>query len=239
MPILNCMNMSLGYENETIVADLNFSINSGDYLCIIGENGSGKSTLIKTLLNLKRPIDGKILYDKHLKLSEVGYLPQQISVRKDFPVSVQEVVLSGCLNRCGFKPFYSQIEKEVAIKNMKRLNIYLLAKKCYRELSGGQQQRVRLARALCATRKLLLLDEPVSGLDSNSSSEMYRIIQKLNIEDKITIIMVSHDIEASLKYATHILHLHPTNSFFGTISDYSKTNFFADFKKIEKRSKND
>ena len=217
--------LSLGYENQTIVEGLNFEVNSGDYLCIVGENGSGKTTLMKTLLNLKSPISGRIVTGDDLRKNEIGYLPQQTIVQKDFPASVQEIVLSGCQGRCGFRPFYNKEEKKLARENMERMGITDLAKRCYRDLSGGQQQRVLLARALCATRKVLLLDEPVAGLDPKVTTEMYNLISELNKEG-ITIIMISHDIAAAVKYASHILHIGDT-VFFGTKDEYLASDEMA------------
>lgn len=232
MALLTCSNISLGYEGKKIVEDINFSVNTGDYLCIVGENGSGKSTLMKTLLNLKTPMEGSIVTGDGLKQEEIGYLPQQTVVQKDFPASVREIVLSGCLNRCGVRPFYSKEEKQLAVTNMERLGIRHLAKRCYRELSGGQQQRVLLARALCATRKLLLLDEPVAGLDPKAMADMYEIIKSLNSEDGITVIMISHDIKAAVKYASHILHISKKPLFYGDKKDYLASDIgkhFGDF----------
>ncbi len=210
--------LSLGYESQTIVEGLNFEVNAGDYLCIVGENGSGKTTLMKTLLNLRSPISGRIVTGDDLKKNEIGYLPQQTIVQKDFPASVQEIVLSGCQGRCGLRPFYNKEEKKLARENMERMGITDLAKRCYRDLSGGQQQRVLLARALCATRKVLLLDEPVAGLDPKVTTEMYNLIAELNKEG-ITIIMISHDIAAAVKYASHILHI-GESVFWGTTEEY-------------------
>ena len=207
MAQLTCKNLTLGYDNRAIQEDLNFSIDAGDYLCIVGENGSGKSTLMKTLLHLQAPISGSIELGDGLKKNEIGYLPQQTLVQRDFPASVREIVLSGCQNHLGFWPFYRTKEKKYAEEMMKKLQITHLSKRCYRELSGGQQQRVLLARALCATRKILLLDEPVSGLDPQMTEEMYRLIEKINREDKITIIMISHDIRGAMEYASHILQI--------------------------------
>ena len=176
MALLACRNLSLGYDGNIIVSGLNFEIESGDYLCIVGENGSGKSTLMRTVLGLQAPVSGKVLTGDGLKQNEIGYLPQQTVVQKDFPASVREIVLSGCGNRMGLRPFYSKDEKRIAMENIEKMGLTSLIKRCYRELSGGQQQRVLLARALCATRKMLLLDEPVSGLDPKVTSEMYDLI---------------------------------------------------------------
>ena len=223
MSQLTCQNLTLGYEGKMIISGLSFSVNTGDYLCIVGENGSGKSTLMKTILRLKTPMSGQILTGDGLMPDEIGYLPQQTVVQKDFPASVREVIRSGCLNRCGLRPFYTRSEKQMAEDNMKKLGISSLAKHCYRELSGGQQQRVLLARALCATRKILLLDEPVAGLDPKATAEMYALIKKLN-DSGITIIMISHDIKASVKYASHILHIGRQRPlFFGTTAKYLKS----------------
>lgn len=218
-----CENAALGYEGGIVTENLNFTVNSGDYLCILGENGSGKSTLIKALLGLKPQVSGKIEWCDGFKASEIGYLPQQTPVQRDFPASVREIVISGCLSKTGFRPFYNKAEKELAANTMEQLGISDLAKRCYRELSGGQQQRVLLARALCATRKMLLLDEPVTGLDPKAQADLYEIIAKLNKEG-ITIIMVSHDV-AALKYADHILHIGKKQLFFGEKDKYlnSKT----------------
>ena len=222
MALLKAENLSIGYDSHAVVKNLNFSVAEGDYLCIVGENGSGKSTLIKTLLHLQEPLGGRIISGDGLKANEIGYLPQQTVVQKDFPASVREIVLSGCQGRCGFRPFYNKEEKHLAEENMERMGILHLAGRCYRELSGGQQQRVLLARALCATQKLLLLDEPVSGLDPKVTLEMYNLIASLN-KSGITIIMISHDIAASVRYASHILHIGHT-VFFGTRDEYMESD---------------
>lgn len=219
MAQLSCQNLTVGYDGRTVLQGLNFEVSPGDYLCIVGENGSGKSTLMKTILGLQAPIGGTILTGDGLRKNEIGYLPQQTQVQKDFPASVREIVLSGCQGRCGRRPFYSKDEKQLAAEAMDKMQITQLAGRCYRELSGGQQQRVLLARALCATRKMLLLDEPVSGLDPKVMAEMYERIEKLNREEGITVIMISHDISAALRYASHILHI-GSALFFGTKADY-------------------
>ena len=219
MAQLTCQDLCVGYDGKSVLQDLNFAVSSGDYLCIVGENGSGKSTLMKTILGLQMPIRGRILTGDGLRKNEVGYLPQQTVVQKDFPASVREIVLSGCQGRCGSRPFYNKEEKQLAIDAMDKMQITQLARRCYRELSGGQQQRVLLARALCATQKMLLLDEPVSGLDPKVTAELYALIEKLNREDGITVIMISHDIAAAVKYASHILHIGDT-VFFGTKDAY-------------------
>ena len=219
MAQLICQNLSLGYDGKEIIKDLSFSVNAGDYLCIIGENGSGKTTLMKTLLGLRKPMGGRIEMGEDLRRNEIGYLPQQTVVQKDFPASVFEIVLSGCQGRCGLRPFYSKDEKALALEAMGKMNILPLQKRCYRELSGGQQQRFLLARALCATGKLLLLDEPVSGLDPKVTLDMYRLIEDLNKKDGITVMMISHDLNAAITYASHILYI-GKETFFGTKDGY-------------------
>lgn len=221
MALLTAENLKLGYEGKTVAEGLNFTVNSGDYLCIVGVNGSGKTTLMKTILHLNPPLSGKIETGEGLKPSEIGYLPQQTEIQRDFPASVWEIVLSGNLSHSGLRPFYTKEEKAAAKSNIEKMGITSLTKRCYRELSGGQQQRVLLARALCATGKMLLLDEPVSGLDPTVTAEMYELIYGLNKEG-ITVIMISHDIKASLKYATHILQIGKDN-FFGTKEEYLKS----------------
>ena len=228
MAQITCKNLTLGYENRAIQENLNFSINAEDYLCIVGENGSGKSTLMKTLLHLQPPISGTIELGDGLHKNEIGYLPQQTLVQRDFPASVKEIVLSGCQGRCGWRPFYNKEDKEIARKAMEKMMIQDLQDRCYRELSGGQQQRVLLARALCAAKKILLLDEPVSGLDPKVTAEMYQLIEDLNKKDEITIIMISHDIEAAVRYATHILHI-GEHCFFGTKKQYLESSLGRHF----------
>lgn len=222
MALISCNDLQIGYDGKCVVSALNFSVEQGQYLCIVGENGSGKSTLMRTLLGLQKPLGGILQFSDGLQQKQIGYLPQQTPVQKDFPASVCEVVRSGCLNRSGLRPFYSKEEKQLAAQNMERMGITHLKKRCYRELSGGQQQRVLLARALCATEKLLLLDEPVAGLDPVVTEEMYRLIDDLH-QSGVTVIMVTHDITAALRYATHILHVSSKPLFFGEKDAYLQT----------------
>ncbi len=226
MPQIICENASLGYDGKPIVTDLSFTVNAGDYLCIVGENGSGKSTLMKTILNLTAPLAGAIRMEG-LRPTEIGYLPQQTQVQRDFPASVQEIVRSGFQGQCGLRPFYTREEKVVAARNLERLGLGGFERRCYRELSGGQQQRVLLARALCATRKCLLLDEPVSGLDPKAAAQMYEIIRQLH-QEGITIIMISHDLESALNHATHVLHI-GKELFFGTKEAYLRSGIGRSF----------
>ena len=230
MPLITCNSLVLGYDSRRVIEDISFSVVPGDYLVIVGENGSGKSTLIKALLGLNRPISGKIEYSDGLCANEIGYLPQQTDIQKDFPASAFEVVLSGCLNRCGLSPFYSRAQKQAARDNMALLGISHLEKQCYRTLSGGQQQRVLLARALCATERLLLLDEPTSALDPAGQSEMYSIISELHRKG-LTIIMVSHDLENVLECATHVLHVDRKKTFFGTVEAYGQSGLASSLLK--------
>jgi zinc transport system ATP-binding protein len=220
--LIVCSKISLGYEGQSVLTDLNLTIRAGDYLCIVGDNGSGKSTLLRGILGLLTPQSGEILRASELKRGSIGYLPQQTKAQRDFPATVFEVVLSGCLNRKGARFFYTAAQKSEALMNMGKLGILELKGESYRNLSGGQQQRVLLARALCATRRLLLMDEPVSGLDPRVTAEMYALIERLN-RDGVTIIMISHNIGAATRYATHILHLGGAEVFFGTRSQYTSS----------------
>ncbi|MBR1659666.1 MAG: metal ABC transporter ATP-binding protein [Oscillospiraceae bacterium] len=222
MALITCENLCLGYDGREIVRDLNFSVGEGDYLCILGENGSGKSTLMKTVLGLRGPMGGKIVYGDGLRRSELGYLPQQTEVQRDFPASVWEIVLSGCQGRRGLRPFYSAADKQLARDKLEMLGLTPLARRCYRELSGGQQQRVLLARALCATRKLLLLDEPVTGLDPKVTAEFYELVGRLNREQGVAVVMISHDVHVALRWAKHILHIGET-LFFGPLDAYRRS----------------
>ena len=223
MAMIKCENASFSYDGQTVLEGVDFSLNAGDYLCVVGENGSGKSTLIKGLLSLKAPSGGRIVYGDGLRNSEIGYLPQQTETQRDFPASVWEVVLSGCLNSLGRRIGYDSADKARAALNIERLGIEDIRDKSYQELSGGQQQRVLLARALCATKKLLLLDEPVTGLDPVAAGEMYNLIKLVNLCDGISVIMVTHDIHEAVRYATHILHLGRRQLFFGTAAEYRRS----------------
>lgn len=229
MSLIKCENVSIGYEGQTVVKNLDFTIEKGDYLCIVGENGSGKSTLVKSLLGLKNVEKGRITFGDGLKQKEIGYLPQQTDAQKDFPASVYEVVLSGRLNSRGLHPFYTSHDKREALEKMDLLGIRDLERQCFRDLSGGQKQRVLLARALCATKSLLLLDEPVTGLDPIVTGEFYELIRRVNRDSGIAVVMVSHDIESAVKDATHILHLQETALFFGTTGDYRKSGIGRTF----------
>lgn len=220
MSLITCQDVAFAYEGNTVLSDINMEVNRGEYLCVVGENGAGKSTLIKGILHLKKPLTGSILAGDGLKPEQIGYLPQQTIAQKDFPASVFEVVLSGRLNRQGMFPFYRAADKKDVMNQLTLLGIENLKNRCYRELSGGQQQRVLLARALCAGKELLILDEPVTGLDPIMTSELYRLIMKINREEKRTIIMVSHDIHGVIMYASHVLHLGRTQLFFGAKEEY-------------------
>lgn len=228
MAQITCKDLSFAYDGETVLSDINFSIDAGAYLCIVGENGSGKSTLMRGILGLKHPSKGEIIFDD-LKPTEIGYLPQQTQIQRDFPASVSEVVLSGRLNSMRGRLFCNAEDKAAAAANMERLGIDDIADRCYPELSGGQQQRVLLARAMCATKKLLLLDEPVTGLDPVAANEMYNLIKLVNLCDNTSVIMISHDIHAAVRYATHILHLGHSQLFFGTTEQYRESDLARRF----------
>ena len=222
MKILSANRLNVQYDKTTALKDVSFELYEGDYLCIVGDNGSGKSTLVKTLLGLIKPKSGNVHFHCSVCKEEIGYLPQTTAIQRDFPATVSEVVLSGCLNRRKWAPFYSQAEKQRALKNMKRLDIESLKHKSFRDLSGGQQQRVLIARALCASEKVLLLDEPVTGLDPQTTSSLYELIEKLNQELGLTIIMITHDVNSGLKSASKVLHLRKEVLFFGSIDEYQQ-----------------
>lgn len=225
MSIVTCKDISIEYDGKVAVDQVSFKIEQGDYLCIVGENGSGKSTLIKALMGLLKLKSGVIEINKELTPGGIGYLPQQTDSQKDFPASVYEIVLSGCIKSKGLRPFYNAEEKKRVKDNLERLKIYDLRHKSYRELSGGQQQRVLLARALCATDSLLVLDEPVTGLDPVVTAELYDIIEELNRRDHVTIIMVSHDVRMATKSANKILQMGQKVLFFGKTKEYINTSY--------------
>ncbi len=224
--LLTVKNVSITYEGKEVIGGVSFNVAQGDFLVIFGENGSGKSSLVKVLLGLKAPSKGEIAFAEDFNRWEIGYLPQTTAHQNDFPASAWEVVISGCLNQMGHRPFYGKKEKEAAKKNMELLSIYNLKNECFRNLSGGQKQRVLLARALCATGKLLLLDEPVAGLDNAAAADFYEAICKIN-SSGVAVVMVSHDIHTSLSVAKHVLKLGNGNElFYGTPIDYEREEFF-------------
>jgi zinc transport system ATP-binding protein len=227
--ILRVSNLTCGYEARPIIKDLSFELKEGQYLCVVGENGAGKSTLVKTLIGLIPPLSGEIETGEGCLGGEIGYLPQHASVQRDFPASVKEIVLSGTLNTKGFHPFYTATDRIRAARAMKRLDLTDMARECFRNLSGGQQQRVLLARAFCATRKLLVLDEPVAGLDPRATSEMYDIVKRINQEDGITVVMVSHDVCCAVAQASHVLHLGHHTRFCGTVEEYRTSDVGRSF----------
>ena len=227
--LLICSHVDFGYENYDVVKDVTMEIGEGDYICIVGENGSGKSTLMKGLLGLLKPTGGELILSEELKRSGIGYLPQQTPAQKDFPATVSEVVIAGGLGKRGNRRFYSGSERELAEMNMERLGITELKKSCYRDLSGGQKQRVLIARALCATDRLLILDEPITGLDPATIQEFYHVIRHLNRDEKVAVLMVSHDIQNIVTQANKILQLKQTVQFYGSVEDYKKSKYGIEF----------
>ena len=221
-----CRDVSIGYDGRAVSHNINFSVNEGDYLCIVGENGSGKTTLMRTLLGLKSSFDGEIAFGEGITRSDIGYLPQQTEAQKDFPASVEEVVLSGFSGKRGLHLFYSRGEKRIAEGNMKQMGISEFARRPYSALSGGQKQRVLLARALCATDKLLILDEPAASLDPKASEELYEMIYHLNRDHRITVLMVTHDIDAVMRYATKVLHMGSECCLFESAEAYKASKSF-------------
>jgi zinc transport system ATP-binding protein len=225
-----CRDLSLSYNGKTVSEGVSFTVEAGDYLCIVGDNGSGKTTLMKAILGLKLPDKGEILFDKEsrVRAGDIGYLPQQTESSKDLPASVYETVLSGFSGKMGLRPFHTKAEREEARKNMERMGVLHLEKKSFSELSGGQRQRILLARALCAASKILLLDEPVSGLDPNAAADMYSVIQDLNKNLGITVIMITHDIEAVVRYSSKVLRMGTVPTFFGSAEEYEHNSFHSE-----------
>lgn len=221
MSLIDCAKVNMYYDNIKAVNDVSFTVEAGDFLCVVGENGTGKSTLLKGILGLQK-LDSGIITFSGIKNKEIGYLPQKTVVQKDFPATVKEVVLSGCQNR-GFKLFYTSADRKTAQKNIDLLSINEIKNKPFNELSGGQQQRVLIARALCATDKLLLLDEPVTGLDPFVTAELYKLLGHLNKYHGVTVVMVTHDIKNSVQYANKILCMEHDGDFFGTTQEYMNT----------------
>ena len=219
--MIKCRNLSPGYEGRAVVHNLNFEVNDGDYLCVIGENGVGKSTLIKTLLGLLKPVEGDVIFNENLLPTQIGYLSQQQQLLKDFPASVFEIVLSGCQSKLGLRPFYNSGERQSARDKINRLGLTDMINKSFSELSGGQQQRVLLARALMAGQRLMILAEPVTGLDPVATKNMYEIIDNLNKEEKMTVIMISHDIKEALNHASKVLYMGSDN-FYGSVEEFQR-----------------
>ena len=254
--LITSQNLSLGYEGQAVIRNIDFTVEHGDYLWVVGENGSGKTTLIKGLLRLLAPLEGRIEFCNELRQGRIGYLSQQMALKKDFPAGVLEIVLSGNLGGMGLRPFYSTKEKRLADEAMMQLEITGLKGKCFRELSGGQQRRVLLARALCAAQtkpasagiehkaietscRLLVLDEPTAALDPLISAEVYQLLKTLNQQAGITIIMVSHDTRAAEQYANQILHIEDGKGFFSSTADYLQSDKGRKFFGLTREKNND
>ncbi len=231
--LLACRDVSLGYEGQSVLTHLDLTVRAGDYLCIVGDNGSGKSTLLRGLLGLLPPLSGEIRRSPELQKGAVGYLPQQTRAQRDFPATVYEVVLSGCLNQKGMRFFYSPAQKSAALMNMGKLGILELKDQCYRDLSGGQQQRVLLARALCAAKSLLILDEPITGLDPAAAQDLYKTLAYLNQTEGMAVVMVTHDLKAALRSARTVLHIGRRGYFLGTPADYLASPMGRRFREEE------
>ena len=231
--LIVCRDLSLGYEGQSVLSGLNLTVRAGDYLCIVGDNGSGKSTLLRGLLGLLPPQSGEIWRADELRRGAIGYLPQQTRAQRDFPATVFEVVLSGCLNGKGMRFFYTAAQKSQALMNMGKLGILELKDQCYRDLSGGQQQRVLLARALCAASRLLILDEPITGLDPAAAQDLYKILAYLNKKEGMAIVMVTHDLRASLRNARSVLHIGRSSVFLGTTEEYLASPQGRRFREVD------
>jgi zinc transport system ATP-binding protein len=232
--LIACQNAAFGYDGRAVISALDFTVSPGDYLCIVGKNGSGKSTLVKGILRLLDPLQGAVIFGGGFQRDTVGYLPQQVAVQKDFPAGAYEIILSGAVGGMGLRPFYSAREKQRSREIMERLGIANLKDRCFRELSGGQQRRVLIGRALCASGGALVLDEPAAGLDPPAAAELYALLQKINRETGVTIIMVSHDIDAAERHATAILHLQNRQCFFGTYPEYINSDIGKQFAGADK-----
>ena len=222
MAQLRCENISVGYEDGIVVSDVSFELNRGDYVCIVGENGAGKSSLLKGILGLAKIQGGKLEYGDGMSRADVGYLPQQKDYQKNFPATVKEVVMSGFLNKMGLRPYYNRAEKAKAMEILSDCGMADYVRASFGSLSGGQKQRVLLARAMCATDKLLLLDEPTTGLDPVATEELYELLKRLNREKKTTILMVSHDLNKAVSDAGLILHVNKRSGcgYFGPADKY-------------------
>lgn len=231
--LIVCRDVSLGYEGQSVLTHLDLTIRTGDYLCIVGDNGSGKSTLLRGLLGLLPPQSGQILRSPELQRGAIGYLPQQTRAQRDFPATVYEVVLSGCLNQKKNRFFYSAAQKSQALMNMGKLGVLELKGQCYRDLSGGQQQRVLLARALCAASSLLILDEPITGLDPAAAQDLYKALAYLNEKERMAVVMVTHDLKAALKSARTVLHIGRSSVFSGTVAEYLASPQGRRFREVE------
>lgn len=231
--LIVCRDVSLGYEGQSVLSHLNLTVRAGDYLCIVGDNGSGKSTLLRGLLGLLPPQSGEILRAEELRRGAIGYLPQQTQAQRDFPATVFEVVLSGCLNKKGMRFFYSPAQKSTALMNMGKLGILELKDQCYRDLSGGQQQRVLLARALCAASRLLILDEPITGLDPAAAQDLYKILAYLNQKEGMAVVMVTHDLRDSLRNARTVLHIGRSSIFHGSAEEYLASPQGRRFREVD------
>lgn len=211
----------IGYKTMFALKNISFDVNSGEYICIIGDNGAGKTTLIKSLLSLNDISSGKI--EINCKRNEISYLPQNSSIPLDFPATVEEIVLTGTQDDKIKAFFYGVNQKKMANSAMEKARITNLAKRRFGELSGGQQQRVLFARAIAKNPKVLILDEPCTGLDSSTCKDFYKLLDDVNSIERVTIIMVLHDLSAVKKYASKIIALNDNKlAFCGSISNWKQ-----------------
>ena len=221
MAMITLNNLTLKYDGNVVLQNVNFSVNEGDFICVVGENGTGKSTLIKSLVGLKSIDSGEVIYE-NINRSDISYIAQQNNIKRNFPATVLEVVMQGLEGRKNLTPFYKKEEKALALNALKKLGIETVANKLINELSGGQQRRVLLARALISPKKLLIMDEPVASLDTAAAKEIYTITKNLCENEKMAAIVVLHDLGNAIKYATKILWIKDDSHKLLSPGDYLK-----------------
>ncbi|MBQ4354189.1 MAG: ATP-binding cassette domain-containing protein [Clostridia bacterium] len=212
--LLTCQNLTVGYEGVRLCTDISFTLHTGEYMSIIGPSGIGKSALAGTILGVQKPAEGEVIYENGMQRTDIGCLPQEQVIRSS--VTVREVVLEGCLHHTK-KWFVGRAEKEFAMHNLERVGLADFAKRRFGDLSGGQRQRVLLARALCSAKKLLILDEPMHGLDAYAKDEIFHEIVKIN-ESGIAVMLI----DANAVDGT-VLHLSDRQLFCGSVTDYIRS----------------
>lgn len=220
--LLTCRKLVPGYGARAVAGEIDIDVSEGDGLCVVGGNGTGKSTFLRTLLGLQPALSGEVSFNPSLRPGDIGYLPQQNPLQRDFPATAREVAMSGCQAMRGTRPFFRERERAIANEAMGRFGVAAFADRPYRELSGGQRQRVLLARALCAGRRLLVLDEPATGLDPGAAAELYAAMAELH-RGGLATISVTHDMAGGLEGATHILDLGRAKPFFGPMAEWARS----------------
>lgn len=225
--IIRLENINFAYDSKTVLKNVDLEIKRGTFMGLVGPNGGGKTTIIKILLGLLKPDSGKVYInnqpiDKFKDWNKIGFVSQKANTfNKGFPATVFEVVSMGLTAKLGYLKFFNKASKKQVLHAIDQVGMSDFAYRNIGDLSGGQQQRVFIARALVSEPDLLILDEPTVGIDFKNVERFYELLHKLNTEQNITLLLVTHDTGAMTNYATNIVCLNQTMHFHGRSEEYS------------------